>query len=43
MFGIKEGDTLMVMGDRQRGLAIMKDDAFYALMGGVIPDDGNQN
>ena len=43
MFGIKEGDTLMVMGDRQRGLAIIKDDAFYALMGGVIPDDGNQN
>ena len=43
MFCIKEGDTLMVMGDRQRGLAIMKDDAFYALMGGVIPDDGNQN
>ena len=33
MFDIKEGDTLMVMGDRARGLALLKDDAFYALMG----------
>ena len=33
MFGIKEGDTLMVMGDRSRGgIAIMKADAFYDLM-----------
>ena len=34
MFNIKEGDTLMVMGDRERGLAIVKADAFYSLMGG---------
>lgn len=34
MFDIKEGDTLMVMGDRSRGgIAIMKADAFYDLMG----------
>ena len=33
MFDIKEGDTLMVMGDKQRGLAIMKADSFYSLMG----------
>ena len=32
MFGIKEGDTLMVMGDRTRGIALMKADAFYDLM-----------
>ena len=33
MFDIKEGDTLMVMGDISRGIAIVKDDAFYSLMG----------
>ena len=32
MFDIKEGDTLMVMGDSKRGLAIMKADVFYSLM-----------
>ena len=34
MFDIKEGDTLMVMGDKERGLAIMKADFFYEVMGG---------
>ena len=34
MFDIKEGDTLMVMGDKDRGLAIMKADFFYEMMGG---------
>ena len=34
MFDIKEGDTLMVLGDRTRGLALMKADNFYDLMGG---------
>ncbi len=43
MFNIKEGDTLMVMGDRQKGLALVKDDAFYALMGGVFADDGDKD
>jgi len=38
MFDIKEGDTLMVMGDRARGLALVKDTEFYKLMGGI--DDG---
>ena len=33
MFDIKEGDTLMVMGDKEKGIAIIKDDAFYELMG----------
>ena len=29
MFDIKEGETLIVLGDRQRGIAILKADAFY--------------
>ena len=29
MFDIKEGDTLMVMGDKNRGIAILKADAIY--------------
>ena len=33
MFNIKEGDTLLVLGDPDRGLAILKDEMFYALMG----------
>ena len=32
MFDIKEGDTLMVMGDKERGIALLKADLFYALM-----------
>lgn len=32
MFDIKEGDTLMVMGDKTRGIAIVKADTFYDLM-----------
>lgn len=31
MFDIKEGDTLMVLGDKQRGIAILKADSFYQL------------
>jgi AbrB family looped-hinge helix DNA binding protein len=34
MFDIKEGETLMVMGDKKRGIAILKADLFYALMEG---------
>ena len=34
MFDIKEGATLLIMGDKSKsGLAIMKADAFYAIMG----------
>lgn len=29
MFNIKPGDTVMVLGDKKRGLAIMKDEEFY--------------
>ena len=32
MFDIKTGDTLMVMGDVRRGIAIVKDTEFYKLM-----------
>ena len=32
MFSIKEGDTLVVLGDQKRGIAIMKADFFYAQM-----------
>ena len=33
MFDIHEGDTLMVLGDKKRGIALVKADAFYDLMG----------
>ena len=33
MFDIKEGDTLMVMGDINRGIALIKDTEFYKIMG----------
>ncbi len=32
MFDIKEGETLMVMGDKKRGIALLKADMFYSLM-----------
>ena len=32
MFDIKECDTLMVMGDKNRGIALLKADLFYSLM-----------
>lgn len=32
MFDIKEGDTLMVLGDKERGIALIKDTEFYRLM-----------
>ena len=32
MFDIKVGDTIMVLGDKERGLALMKADIFYELV-----------
>lgn len=29
MFNIKEGETLMVLGDKKRGIALLKTDDFY--------------
>jgi AbrB family looped-hinge helix DNA binding protein len=43
MFDIKEGNTLMVLGDSEKGIAIIKDDEFYKLMGGFAFNEGNQN
>ena len=40
LFDIKEGDTLMVMGDKARGIALLKSDLFYEMMGGAF-HDGN--
>ena len=34
MFDIKVGDTIMVLGDKEKGLAIMKADIFYEFMEG---------
>ena len=31
MFDIKEGETLMVLGDKKRGIAILKANAFYSI------------
>lgn len=37
MFNIKPGDTLMFLGDKERGIALMKSDDVYELMSkGVI-------
>ena len=41
MFNIKEGDTLMVMGDVKRGIALLKTDMFYRMMEEVIPNERN--
>ena len=32
MFDIKEGETLLVLGDKQRGIAILKADSIYDVM-----------
>ena len=32
MFDIKEGDILMVMGDKEKGIALLKADMFYSFM-----------
>lgn len=34
MFDIKEGETLLVLGDQKRGIAILKADAFYKVVEG---------
>lgn len=34
MFDIKEGDSLMVLGDKSRGIAILKADDLYDMMNG---------
>ena len=34
MFDIKEGETLMVLGDKEKGIAVLKADLFYSLAEG---------
>lgn len=34
MFDIKEGETLMVLGDKERGIAIVKANYLYDIIGG---------
>lgn len=41
MFDIKEGETLMILGDKTRGLAIVKSDEFYKLMGDFKENGSN--
>jgi len=41
MFHIDTGDTLMVMGDIHRGIALVKDDEFYKIMGDIYGSDKN--
>ena len=41
MFNIREGDSLIVLGDKNKGLAIVKSDNIYDLVGGTF--DGNRN
>ena len=36
MFNVKIGETLMVMGDVKKGIAIVKADEFYKLMDGKL-------
>ena len=43
MFDIKEGDTLLVLGDIKKGIALLKDDMFYSLMEGGPGYDGDKN
>ncbi|MBP5177573.1 MAG: AbrB/MazE/SpoVT family DNA-binding domain-containing protein [Clostridia bacterium] len=41
MFDIKEGETLMVLGDKKNGIAILKADRLYEIMG--AGNDGDKN
>ena len=41
MFDINEGDTLMVMGDINHGIALIKADKVYDFLGGVMPNERN--
>ena len=34
MFDIKEGDTLMVLGDKKRGIALIKAEELYNILDG---------
>ena len=42
VFGIAPGDTLMLLGDEDRGLAIPPKGAFDQLRGMIIGEDGER-
>ena len=42
MFDIKEGDTLIVLGDLQKGIALLKADAIEDLSDKVFPKGDNK-
>ncbi|MBP5407988.1 MAG: AbrB/MazE/SpoVT family DNA-binding domain-containing protein [Bacilli bacterium] len=42
MFDIKEGDSLMVLGDINRGIALIKADQVYDIIG-AINNESNRN
>ena len=42
MFNISEGDMLMVMGDIQRGIALVKANDVYKFLDGIF-NNGNKN
>ena len=36
MFSINEGDTVFFLGDKDRGIALMKNDELYKNLGGIF-------
>lgn len=40
LFDIKPGDTLLLLGDEKRGIAIPPKDAFRELMSAVFEEEG---
>lgn len=39
MFDVNVGDTLMFLGDRSKGMALVKSDDIYKLIGGLYAGD----
>ena len=43
VFGIKEGDTLILLGDKDRGIAIAKYENYLAFAEAIFAAKGNTN
>ena len=43
IFGIKPGDTLLILGDEQRGIAIPPKDAFAGILSAVFEDEDGES
>lgn len=39
VFGITPGDSLILLGDEQKGMALVKADVFSDVVGGVLKND----